>query len=177
MWRIPKLFLVTLYQACCQALVLAMNRPVFSDLLNYIWGRYVACVRRGRLGRDAIDVQSTIRSLLAKGVQVVVRGLGVIGKGVGELIVPVPTQFAEMERKCVRDRTATARQTEKVTLAAIGRTYRGKDSLSRPPRGDVATVRAWGTENRALSEQLPSTSIFLISPLSDTQHKALAARA
>jgi putative DNA-invertase from lambdoid prophage Rac len=130
--------------------VLAANRPAFSALLNYIReGDTLHVYAVDRLGRDAIDVQSTIRTLLAKGVQVYVRGLGVIGKGVGELIVAVLAQVAEMERERIRERTATGREAAKAALAATGKTHRGKDSLGRPPRRDAAEVRAWRTENRA----------------------------
>ena len=130
--------------------VLAANRPAFGALLNYIReGDTLHVYAVDRLGRDAIDVQSTIRTLLAKGVQVHVRGLGVIGKGVGELIVAVLAQVAEMERERIRERTATGRETAKASLAATGKTHRGKDSLGRPPRGDAAEVRAWRAENRA----------------------------
>ena len=130
--------------------VLAANRPAFKKLLEYIRdGDTLHVYAVDRLGRDAIDVQSTIKTLLAMGVQVDVRGLGVIGKGVGELIVAVLAQVAEMERERIRERTATGRETAKASLAATGKTHRGKDSLGRPPRGDAAAVRAWRAENRA----------------------------
>jgi putative DNA-invertase from lambdoid prophage Rac len=130
--------------------VLAANRPAFSALLNYIReGDTLHVYAVDRLGRDAIDVQSTIRTLLAKGVQVNVRGLGVIGKGVGELIVAVLAQVAEMERERIRERTSTGRETAKASLAATGKTHRGKDSLGRPPAQDAAAVRAWRAENSA----------------------------
>src|SRR4051812_34573258 len=73
--------------------VVAANRPGFASLLTYVRENDVVHVYAvDRLGRDAIDVQTTIKALLAKGVQVNVRGLGLIGKGVGELIVAVLAQ-------------------------------------------------------------------------------------
>jgi putative DNA-invertase from lambdoid prophage Rac len=130
--------------------VLAANRPRFQELMTYVReGDTVHVYAVDRLGRDAIDVQCTIRTLLAKGVKVDVRGLGVIGKGVGELIVAVLAQVAEMERERIRERTATGRETAKASLAATGKTHRGKDSLGRPPAQDAAAVRAWRAENRA----------------------------
>jgi len=68
---------------------------------------------------------------------------------VGELIVAVLAQVAEMERERIRERTATGREAAKAALAATGKTHRGKDSLGRPPREDAAAVRAWRAENRA----------------------------
>src|SRR3982750_769070 len=65
----------------------AADRPGFASLLTYVReGDSVHVYAIDRLGRDALDVQSVIRSLLDKGVTVDVRGLGPIGRGVGELI-------------------------------------------------------------------------------------------
>jgi putative DNA-invertase from lambdoid prophage Rac len=47
----------------------AANRPGFSAMLNYVReGDTIHVYAVDRLGRDAIDVQTTIRGLLAKGV-------------------------------------------------------------------------------------------------------------
>lgn len=130
--------------------VLAAERPGFRALLNYIReGDVLHVYAVDRLGRDAIDVQSTIRTLLAKGVTVEIRGLGPIAKGVGELIIAVLAQVADMERQRIRERTATGREVARAALAATGKTHRGKESLGRPPRGDAEAVRAWRTDNSA----------------------------
>lgn len=130
--------------------VLAANRTGFRSLLNYVReGDTVHVYAVDRLGRDAIDVQTTIRMLIDKGVQVNIRGLGLIGKGVGELIVAVLAQVAEMERNRIRERTATGRELAKTTLAATGKTHRGKTSLGRPVKADASAVRAWRSENKA----------------------------
>ena len=130
--------------------VVASNRPGFSALLSYVReGDTVHVYAVDRLGRDAIDVQTTIKALLAKGVQVNVRGLGLIGKGVGELIVAVLAQVAEMERERICERTANGRAVAKAALAATGKTHRGKASLGRPAVADAGAVRAWRVENKA----------------------------
>jgi putative DNA-invertase from lambdoid prophage Rac len=130
--------------------VLAADRPGFRALLDYIReGDTLYVYAVDRLGRDAIDVQSTIRALIAKGVVVDIRGLGQIAKGVGELIIAVLAQVADMERQRIRERTATGRELARATLATTGKTHRGKESLGRPPARDAATVRAWRSENRA----------------------------
>ena len=80
--------------------VLAADRPGWSALMSYVReGDTVAVYAVDRLGRDAIDVQATVRALLARGVAVDVLGLGVIAHGVGELILAVLAQVADMERK------------------------------------------------------------------------------
>jgi putative DNA-invertase from lambdoid prophage Rac len=130
--------------------VVAANRPGFSALLGYVReGDTVHVYAVDRLGRDAIDVQTTIKALLAKGVQVNVRGLGLIGKGIGELIVAVLAQIAEMERERIRERTANGRDVAKASLAATGKTHRGAASLGRPVLAEASAVRAWRTENKA----------------------------
>ena len=128
----------------------AADRPGFSALLQYIReGDTLHVYAVDRLGRDAIDVQSTIRRLIAKGVTVEIRGLGPIAKGVGELIIAVLAQVADMERLRIRERTTTGRELARATLAATGKTHRGKESLGRPMSGDAQAVRSWRTLNDA----------------------------
>lgn len=130
--------------------VLAANRPGFSALLNYIRdGDTLHVYAVDRLGRDALDVQTTIRALLAKGVTVEIRGLGQIAKGVGELIIAVLAQVADMERQRIAERTANGREVAKASLAATGKTHRGKVSLGRRPQGDAEAVKTWRKENSA----------------------------
>ncbi len=130
--------------------VLAANRPGFSDLLNYVReGDTVSVFAVDRLGRDALDVQSTVRSLLEKGVTVDVHGLGPIGRGVGELILAVLAQVADMERQKIRERCDAGRVAARAAIEATGRTHRGKESLGRPRAADGSAVASWRRENRA----------------------------
>jgi len=128
----------------------AANRPGFAAMLGYVReGDCIHVYAVDRLGRDAIDVQTTIRALLAKGVTVDVRGLGTIAPGVGELIVAVLSQVADMERQRINERTATGRELAKTTLAATGKTHRGATSLGRPAKADAAAVKLWKDDNKA----------------------------
>ncbi len=121
----------------------AAQRPGFADLLNYIReGDTLHIYAVDRLGRDAIDVQTTIRALLQKGVTIEVNGLGQIGRGVGELIVSVLAQVADMERARINERTASGRTLAKATLAATGKTHKGKTSMGRKAIADAAEVKA-----------------------------------
>lgn len=130
--------------------VLAASRPGFAALLEFAReGDTIHVYAVDRLGRDAIDIQTTIKKLLSKGVAVNVRGLGVIAKGVGELIVAVLAQVAEMERERIRERTTNGREVARASLAATGKTHRGKVSLGRPALADAVTVGAWRNENKA----------------------------
>ncbi|NBD22234.1 recombinase family protein, partial [Aquabacterium fontiphilum] len=102
-----------------------------------------------RLGRDALDVQATVRLLLTKGVEVHVHGLGVIAKGVGELILAVLAQVADMERQRIVERTQAGRQTAREALERTGRTHKGKTSLGRPKEQDPKEVNAWRAAHKA----------------------------
>jgi len=90
--------------------IVAANRPGFSNLLDFIHDDDTLHVYAvDHLGRDAIDVQTTIRALLHKGVTLHINGLGFIGNGAGELIAAVLAQVADMERHLINERTANGR--------------------------------------------------------------------
>lgn len=129
---------------------LAASRPGFGDLLGKVRSGdtlYVYAV--DRLGRDALDVQATVRHLIEMGVVVNVHGLGPIGRGVGELILAVLAQIADMERQRIAERTRAGRDAARASLEATGRTHRGKASLGRPMAQDGSVVAAWRKENSA----------------------------
>lgn len=130
--------------------VLAADRPGFAAMLATVRsGDTVHVYAVDRLGRDAIDVQATVRRLIDAGVTVDVHGIGPIGRGVGELILAVLAQVAEMERRRIAERTAAGRQAARAALEATGRTHRGKESLGRRFAANGAAVRAWREANRA----------------------------
>lgn len=129
---------------------LAEKREGFKALLEYVReGDALHVYALDRLGRDALDVQSMVRKLLDKGVTLHVHGLGPIGRGVGELIVAVLAQIAEMERNRIKERCDAGRQAAKASLAAVGRTHRGKVSLGRPMAADAHEVASWRKANDA----------------------------
>ena len=128
----------------------AAQRPGFSKLLAYCRkGDTVYVYAVDRLGRDALDVQATVRALLEKGVAVEVHGLGLIARGVGELILAVLAQVADMERQRIKDRTEAGRAKARQSLVATGRTHRGKASLGRPKAHDPRVVAQWRLEQGA----------------------------
>lgn len=130
--------------------ILAADRPGFSSLLSYVREGDTVCITAiDRLGRDALDVQSTVRNLITKGVIVDVLGLGPIGKGVGELIVAVLAQMADLERNRIKERCDAGRAAARASLSETGETHRGKVSLGRPFAADAGKVRAWRRENNA----------------------------
>lgn len=130
--------------------VMAAERTGFAKLLEQVRpGDAVHVYAVDRLGRDALDVQATVRRLIDMGVTVDVRGLGPIGRGVGELILAVLAQVAEMERRRIAERTAAGRAAARKSLAETGRTHRGKASLGRPVAADAAAVAKWRRQHLA----------------------------
>lgn len=135
-------------------LILAADRSGFSKLLEFIREDdtfHVAAI--DRLGRDALDIQATVRRLIDMGVVVHVHGLGAIGRGVGEIVVAVLAQVADMERRRIVERCENGRAAARAALAATGRTHHGKASLGRPKAADPAEVAQWRRENNASISQ------------------------
>ena len=153
---------------------LAAKRPGFADLLSKVRsGDTVHVYAVDRLGRDALDVQATVRLLIDKGITVDVHGLGPIGRGVGELILAVLAQVADMERQRIKERTQAGRAAARAALEATGRTHRGKESLGRPMAQDAAAVIAWRRENGASIAQ--TARHFGLSPATVKRYSAAAA--
>jgi putative DNA-invertase from lambdoid prophage Rac len=126
------------------------QRPGFAALLAQAReGDTLHVAAVDRLGRDAIDVQATVRKLIGAGVMVDVKGLGPIGRGVGELIVAVLAQVADMERHRILARANAGREVARASLAATGRTHRGAESLGRPFAADAEMVAAWRLQHNA----------------------------
>lgn len=130
--------------------IMAADRPGFSKLLEQVRKGDTLCIYAvDRLGRDALDVQAMVRRLIEAGVTVDIHGLGQIGRGVGEIILAVLAQVADMERQRIKERTAAGRAAAREALQATGKTHRGKESLGRPKAAEGAQVAAWRRENGA----------------------------
>lgn len=130
--------------------VVAAMRPALAELLDYVrHGDEVHVYAVDRLGRDALDVQNTVRVLAKKGVTVEVRGLGKLGGDVGELVLAVLAQLADMERRRIKERCDSGRVAARAALQATGKTHRGKASLGRPVAHNGATVAQWRLDNSA----------------------------
>ena len=130
--------------------ILAADRPAFGKLLDFIRdGDFLAVYAVDRLGRDALDVQSTVRKLIDKGVTIEVHGLGILSRGAGELILAVLAQIADLQRNQIKDRCESGRQAARSSLEATGRTHRGKLSLGRPQAANPTSVVDWRRANKA----------------------------
>lgn len=152
---------------------MAASRPQFSKLLDVVRsGDTVHVYAIDRLGRDALDVQATVRDLITKGVTVDVHGLGIIAKGVGEIILAVLAQVADMERHRIRERTEFGRAAARKALAETGKTHNGKHGLGRKPVKGHDEVAAWRKANHA---SISATARqFHISPATVKRYCAVA---
>ena len=128
----------------------AGQRPGFSSRLEYVREGdtlFVAAV--DRLGRDAIDIQRTVRRLMDKDVAVEITGLGRISQGAGEIVLAVLAQVAQMERDRIRQRCEAGREVARHALRSTGQTHRGKVSLGRSALFSSKEVAKWRWENQA----------------------------
>lgn len=140
--------------------VVARNREGFSKLLNFIRpGDSLHVYAVDRLGRDAIDVQATVRELLERGIEVHIHGLGVISRGVGELILAVLAQVADMERQRIKARCDAGREVARKTLKETGKTHKGKESLGRLMAGNPSEVKTLKAEGKTLAQIMEQTKL------------------
>lgn len=142
---------------------MAADRPGFAKLLDQVRKGDTVCVYAiDRLGRDALDVQATVRKLIDAGVVVDIHGIGAIGRGAGEIVLAVLAQVADMERRKILERTTAGREAARASLAATGLTHKGKASLGRPMAHDGDAVVAWRKANGASIKE--TAAHFRISP-------------
>ncbi|MCJ1962185.1 recombinase family protein [Novosphingobium mangrovi (ex Hu et al. 2023)] len=130
----------------------AMTRPGFSAMADYMRdGDTVFVTAIDRLGRDSIDIQTTYRDQFkGRGIRLYVQGLGYVEGEIGEVVLNLMAQFAEMERRRIVARTSAGRETAREVFARTGRTHRGKTILTgRPMAHDPEAVRAWREDNKA----------------------------
>lgn len=153
--------------------VMAADRPGFAKLLDQVRsGDAVHVYAVDRLGRDALDVQATVRRLVDAGVVVDVKGIGAIASGVGEIVLAVLAQVADLERRRILERTAAGREAARASLKATNKTHRGKAGLGRPVAADAAAVNNWRKTNRA---SIAGTARhFAISPATVKRYAASA---
>ncbi len=153
---------------------LAADRPGFAKLLETVRKGDTVCVYAvDRLGRDALDVQGTVRKLIDRGVIVHVHGLGPITGDVGKLILAVLSQVAEMERNRIKERCNAGREAARAAIATTGRTHKGKHGLGRKPLDAGPEIAAWRKASGASIAE--AAKHFGVSPASVKRYCAAAA--
>ena len=102
----------------------ASTRPEFKKLLERMEsGDTLVVLKLDRLGRDNIDVQTTITSLTERGIKVVSLDLPVsnLTSPEGKLMLQLMGAFAEFERNRIRERTQEGLQRAKAEGKQLGR--------------------------------------------------------
>ena len=67
----------------------------------------------------------------------------------GELILAVLAQVADMERQRIKERCDSGRAAARAALAITGKTHKGKAGLGRPFANDASKVKSWRKDNAA----------------------------
>ena len=134
----------------------AAQRPGLSALLTYVReGDLVIVAAIDRLGRNTIDVLTTVEGLRAKGVSVVSLREGFdLATPVGKAMLTMLAAMAELEKENIRVRQ----------MAGIERARAEGKNLGREKVIDDAAVATWRVANSASIRQ--TAEHFGISPAS-----------
>ena len=149
-------------QAHCYCGSSAINqRPGFMKLVDRMEAEDVLVVTKlDRLGRNAIDVATTVKRLEADGVRVHCLALGGVDltSSAGKMIMGVIAAMAEFERDLIIERTnsglARARQN--------GRIDGRPPALTEKQRAYVRTKLAAGSSARALAKELGTSRMTIM---------------
>jgi putative DNA-invertase from lambdoid prophage Rac len=129
----------------------AAQRPGFAKLLDRLEPDDVLIVTKlDRLGRDAIDLMTTVRTLAERGVRVHCLALGGVDltSPAGKMVMGVVSAMAEFERDLIVERT-------KAGLArarAAGKTVGRPASLTADQCREIASRRAQGESLATLAK-------------------------
>jgi putative DNA-invertase from lambdoid prophage Rac len=124
----------------------AAERPAFAKLLDRLEAGDVLIVTKlDRLGRNAMDVRSTVERLAKSGVRVHCLALGGVDltSPAGKMTMGVIAAVAEFERDLLIERTQ----------AGLTRAKSQGKTLGRPMAAEAAQVVAWRRDNKASISQ------------------------
>ncbi|SDC80653.1 Site-specific DNA recombinase [Massilia sp. PDC64] len=132
--------------------VSAMQRPQFAKMLEKIRdGETLVVTKLDRLGRDAQDVGATIKTLAARGIQVVVLQLGKLEltSAAGKLMLAMLAAVAEMERDLLVERTQSGLARAKAEGKTLGRPAK----TTEQQRQAIKAAHGAGTSVSALARE------------------------
>ncbi|MGY3901988.1 recombinase family protein [Aeromonas lusitana] len=137
--------------------VAAMARPEFVSLVNHKLetGDTLVVTKIDRLGRDNIDVQTTIKSLMAQGIKVVSLDLpsNDLSSAEGQLVLQMFTAFAEFEKSRIAERTQAGLERAKAEGKKLGR----PEAVETTKK--VQELKAGGFSQSKVAERLGVTVI------------------
>jgi putative DNA-invertase from lambdoid prophage Rac len=123
----------------------AMQRPGFVKLLEKLEeGDTLVVTKLDRIGRDSIDVQSTVRLFADRGIRLVVLQLGNLDltSSAGELMVKVLAAVADFERELIVERTKAGQARARAEGKHMGRPSKTTDADKAAIRQQLATEGA-----------------------------------
>jgi DNA invertase Pin-like site-specific DNA recombinase len=142
----------------------AQDRPEFSKLLDAIARtaspKRLVVSRLDRLGRDAVDIQGTVRRLEGMGCAVVVLQLGGLdlASSAGKLVMATLSAVAEMERDLLVERTHAGLARARAQGKHLGRPFAttegqraGIKAMIESGASISATARAHGVSRQTVS--------------------------
>jgi putative DNA-invertase from lambdoid prophage Rac len=129
----------------------ALQRPQFAKMFSQIRdGESLVVTKLDRLGRDAHDVGTTIRTLAARRIEVIVLQLGKLDltSAAGKLMLTMLAAVAEMERDLLVERT----QSGLARAKAEGKTLGRPTKLTEEQRGAMLSRHQAGESISALAK-------------------------
>lgn len=109
----------------------AMQRPGFVKLLDRLEeGDTLIVTKLDRIGRDSIDVQSTVRLFADRGIRLIVLQLGNLDltSSAGALMVKVLAAVADFERELIVERTQAGQARARAEGKHMGRPPKTTDA-------------------------------------------------
>ena len=143
----------------------AMERPVFRDLMKRMEeGDVLVVTKLDRLGRNAVDVRSTVEMLASRGIKVHCMALGGadLTSAAGKLTMQVLAAVAEFELDLLKERTYAGI----IRARKQGKTFGRPAALTASQKREVVSRLAAGETVSALSERF-STSRQTIMRIRD----------
>jgi putative DNA-invertase from lambdoid prophage Rac len=134
----------TIYTDTISGKIAASERPEFSKMLDTIQrttkAKRLIVSKLDRLGRDAVDILSTVRSLEAMGCAVRVLQLGDLDltSSAGKLVLSTLAAVAEMERDILIERTNAGLARAKAQGKTLGRPKATDDSKAMDILADLS---------------------------------------
>lgn len=128
----------------------ASQRPQFKTLLHQIRdGETLVVTKLDRLGRDAQDVNVTIKTLAQRNIEVIVLQLGKLDltSSAGKLMLNMLAAVAEMERDLLVERTQAGLARARLEGKALGRPKK----TTTKQQMEIQTLHKTGVSVSALS--------------------------
>jgi len=130
----------------------AMERPEFARLADRMEaGDVLVVTKLDRLGRNAMDVRSTVEALAGEGIRVHCLALGGVDltSAAGKLTMGVIAAVAEFERDLLIERTQAGLQRARASGKALGR----PSALSATQRAEIRERRSQGISLGVLARE------------------------